>query len=151
MQPAWRRTWMNLRTRDAQLIEHLAFLSLCQQRTSPRHAAYCTPGRRHLAATLHCSVRTITRHTSRLHRDGVIERVQRRKVEGRWQTNLYRLIARAAWGTRRLWHLIDRVASTKRVGAARRATDGTPQGPRDRTHELRQWLATQKQKLGLSP
>lgn len=117
-----RDVWNQLTAIDTRLLDELAFLSRLTQQQSPRRASYCVPGRAWLAQRLNCSVETITRHTRKLRDLGLLDKLQRRPVAGRWQTCLYRLIHPAAW---KLAALRQRI-----VGVANRLSKVTALAPR---------------------
>jgi len=52
---------------------------------------YCIPSQRWIASRLVCSRETVSRSVTRLSKLGLIHVIHRRKVRGRWQTNLYKL------------------------------------------------------------
>ena len=72
---------------DIRLLEEISFLA--------QDHGYSTPGRQYLSQTIGCSIRTISRHLSRLVRLGFIQRIQRsyRRSDGTIinRTNLYRI------------------------------------------------------------
>lgn len=105
-----RETWNQLTAIDARLLDALAFLARLKGKTSPTNARYATPGRRWLAAHLDCSVETITRHTTKLARLGLLTKLQRRPQAGQWQTNLYRLVSPMAWQAAALVHHVRAAA-----------------------------------------
>jgi len=105
--------WRQLSSIDIRLLEVLAYLSRLTARRSPTGASYCIPGRAWLATRLGCSRETISEHVARLARLGLIHRQQRRPVDGRWQTNLYRLIHPGAWVAARCLHVV--LATARRM------------------------------------
>lgn len=102
--------WAALSSIDLKILDELAFLCRCKAKTNLSGKPWCHPGRVWLAQRLRCSVVTISRHVSKLRRLGVLDAFQPRKVHGRWQTNVYRLVSRAAWRMARIRVLIERVA-----------------------------------------
>lgn len=100
--------WRQLKSIDFLILDHLAYLSRLRAAHSPKRAHYATPGRAWLAAKAGVSVSTITRHTTRLKALGLLDKRQRRPVEGKWQTNLYVLVGRAAWIVARSMHAMRR-------------------------------------------
>jgi len=57
---------------DFRILDELAFL--CKQQRQRTRAAYCCPGREYLAGKIGCDVGTISRHTSKLVRLGIVDR-----------------------------------------------------------------------------
>ena len=106
-----RTTWNQLSSLDIRILDELAFLSRSTATRSATGARYCYPSRPWLAQRLACSVETITRHTSKLARLGLLAKLQRRPVRGTWQTNLYRLIHPMAWAAARLRANIVRLSN----------------------------------------
>jgi hypothetical protein len=80
---------------DYRILNELSFLSKQQKRRTG--SAYCCPGREYLAAKVKCDVGTISRHTSKLVKLGILDKRQRRPIRGIWQTCLYKLVGWAAW------------------------------------------------------
>ena len=80
---------------DFRILNEIAFLSKQQKKRTG--SAYCCPGREYLAAKVGCDIGTISRHTSKLVRLGVLEKRQRRPIRGIWQTCLYKLRGWASW------------------------------------------------------
>lgn len=136
--------WQQLSTFDFRLIEQLCYLSRLRAAESPRKSHYCTPGRAWLAQRLGVSICTISRHTSRLRRLGVLDKLQRRPVRGRWQTCLYAVVNPAAWAVRRVRALIlnvsHRVAKVRHIASPEETL--TPQTDRER--DFRERLARLK-------
>ena len=92
-----RETWNKLRGADMRLLDEIGYLSRIAAQRSPKRAHYAMPGRRWLAERLGCSVRTVTRITTKLAHLGILNKRQRRPVRGRWQTCLYACVAPAGW------------------------------------------------------
>ena len=80
---------------DFRILNEIAFLSKQQQKRTG--SVYCCPGREYLAAKVGCDIGTISRHTTKLVRLGVLEKRQRRPIRGIWQTCLYKLRGWASW------------------------------------------------------
>jgi len=103
---------------DVRILEELSFLG--QER------GYSTPGRQYLADIIGCTVRTITRHLSKLVRLGYLRRQLRtyRTPDGkiRNRTNLYRVALEQA-------ARIKSFLGSFGQGKSRPATDGTPVSP----------------------
>lgn len=106
-----RTIWNQLSSLDVRILDELAYLSRLQAQKSTTGARYCVPGRRWLAERLGCSVETISEHTSRLADLGLIRKLQRRPLDGKFQTNLYRLIHPMAWMAARVARAVTRVAN----------------------------------------
>lgn len=103
-----RETWNRLSSLDLRILEELAYLCRITRQRSPTGAVYCYPGRFWLAQRTGSSVRTITRHVTKLAGLGLLSKLQRRPTAGRWQTNLYRLIHPMAWAAARVRQLVTR-------------------------------------------
>jgi len=80
---------------DFRILNEIAFLSKQQKKRTG--SAYCCPGREYLAAKVGCDIGTISRHTTKLVKLGVLEKRQRRPIRGIWQTCLYKLKGWASW------------------------------------------------------
>lgn len=80
---------------DLKLLNEISFLSRLQRKRTG--SAYCCPGRQYLADKLDIDVGTVSRHTSKLVALGVLDKRQRRRVRGVWQTCLYKLRSWQAW------------------------------------------------------
>lgn len=104
-------TWRQLSSIDLRLLDELAYLCRRTQERNRSGAAYAFPGRKYLAAKLGCSIVTVSRHVAHLTRLGILDRLQRRKWRGTWQTNLYRLIHPIAWRAARLREMLQRVTN----------------------------------------
>ncbi len=74
---------------EFKLLAELTRLSYKTKKRSPSGAFYCFPSEAYLARRVGVRRETVSRHICRLHREGFIRRTRRRKVQGRWQTNLY--------------------------------------------------------------
>jgi DNA-binding transcriptional ArsR family regulator len=96
---------------DFRLLDELAFL--CRKQRQRTGAAYCCPGREYLARKVDCDIGTISRHTTKLERLGLIEKIQRRPVRGQWRSCLYRL---RSWVS---WRLGQIAGMLRKVGKAR--------------------------------
>ena len=100
---------------DVRILEELSFLG--QER------GYSTPGRKYLANIIGCTVRTITRHLSKLVKLGYLQRQLRtfRTPDGkiRNRTNLYRVALDQAARIKAFFSALGR-------GKSGTATDGTP-------------------------
>jgi hypothetical protein len=106
-------TYQQLDGIDLKLLEEIAFL--CRQQRKRTGAAYCYPRRAYLAGKLGCDVGTISRHTSKLAGLGVLEKIQRRRIRGIWQTCLYRLRSWQAWMLGRVAGVVRKVGNFHRV------------------------------------
>jgi DNA-binding transcriptional ArsR family regulator len=100
---------------DFRLLDELTFL--CRKQRQRTGAAYCCPGREYLAGKVGCDVGTISRHTSKLERLGLLEKLQRRPVRGQWRSCLYRLRSWVSW---RLGQVAGRL---RKMGPARNRAD----------------------------
>jgi len=119
--------WRHLRSIDFALLDTIAFLSRQTARHSPKQAHYCTPGRSWLARKIGVSIGTISRHTTRLKALGMLNKLQRRPVDGKWQTNLYALRGRATWLVARSMQALhrppNRVPSNAHIAPFKRGPD----------------------------
>lgn len=80
---------------DFRILNEIAFLSKQQKRRTG--SAYCCPGREYLAGKVGCDIWTISRHTSKLERLGILIKKQRRPIRGIYQTCLYKLVKWTSW------------------------------------------------------
>lgn len=132
-----RQAWNQLTSVDIRLLDHLGYLSRRQSERSPTGATYCTPGRQYLARQLGCSVETISRHSTKLENLGIISKVQRRPIEGRWQTNLYRLTHWIAWRAASIRTMVrklaHRLSKPAHIGLSSRESINPAKGVADAT------------------
>lgn len=96
---------------DFRLLDELAFL--CKQQQKRTGAAYCCPGREYLAAKTGCDVGTISRHTTKLEKLGLLEKIQRRPVRGQWRSCLYRLRSWVSWRLGQVAGMLRKVGKGK--------------------------------------
>lgn len=82
---------------DFRVLDEITYLIRCRLKKDRRAAQYCAPGRAYLAGKIKVSIRTISRSLTKLHRLGIIKRVQRRRKDGVWQTNLYTVRKMGRW------------------------------------------------------
>ena len=80
---------------DVRVLEEIYYL--CKLRKRKGLQPYCIPGRRYLSRKTGYAIRTITRATDRLEAAGLIQKRQRRPVQGKWATNLYRPVQKRFW------------------------------------------------------
>ncbi len=106
-------TYQKLDGIDLKLLNEIAFLSRLQRKKTG--SAYCCPSRNYLAGKLGVDVGTISRHTTKLLELGVLEKIQRRRVRGIWQTCLYKLRTWQAWALGRVAGLLRKIGSHHRV------------------------------------
>jgi DNA-binding transcriptional ArsR family regulator len=99
---------------DFRLLDELAFL--CQQQRQRTGAAYCCPGREYLARKVDCDIGTISRHTSKLERLGLLEKIQRRPVRGQWRSCLYRLRSWVSWRLGQVAGMLRKVGRVRTTG-----------------------------------
>jgi len=103
---------------DIKLLEELSFLS--------QDSGYAVPSRHYLANIINCTIRTVTRHLSKLVRLGYLRRTLRtfRTPDGkiRNRTNLYRVALEQAARIKAFLKSFGR-------GKSGHSTDGTPVSP----------------------
>ena len=76
---------------DYRIIHELLFLeSLYQERTGKKDP-YSVPGQRYLAAKAGITREHASRRTQALAEMGILRKIRRRNIRGRWQTCLYRV------------------------------------------------------------
>jgi len=80
---------------DVLVLEEINYL--CKLRKRKGLAAYCIPGRKYLSRKSGYAVRTVSRATGRLEAAGLIQKAQRRPVQGQWATNLYKPVPKRFW------------------------------------------------------
>ena len=96
---------------DFRLLDELAFL--CKQQRQRTGAAYCCPGREYLATKVDCDVGTISRHTSKLEKLGLLEKIQRRPIRGQWRSCLYRLRSWVSWRLGQIAGMLRKVGKSR--------------------------------------
>jgi len=102
--------WSDLRT-----FEEISFL--CKLRRKRGLLPYAIPGRSYLSKKTGFSVRTVSRATGRLVKAGLLQKRQRRPVQGQWASNLYRPVSARFW---RLSAAIGELFSPSAVGPIHR-------------------------------
>ncbi len=80
---------------DVLVLDEINYL--CKLRKRKGLAAYCIPGRQYLSRKTGYAVRTVSRATGRLEAAGLIQKAQRRPVQGQWASNLYKPINKRFW------------------------------------------------------
>lgn len=75
---------------DFFILRKIVYLSILHGHNSPNRTIYSTPGERWLAKNTGLHRVTVSRRISYLSQKGFLAITYRRKVEGQWQTNLYR-------------------------------------------------------------
>lgn len=83
-------------------VELLYQLSQSTGRRVKSGARYCFPSQAWIAGRLGVSRRSINHVVARLRRLGILDVLHRRKKEGRWQSNLYKVINCVSWWRYRL-------------------------------------------------
>ena len=78
---------------DLYILEELAFLCKLKARTSKTGARYATPGELYLSRKVGIARENISRHVSKLRRLGILLVTPRSRVNGKRQTNLYRIVS----------------------------------------------------------
>jgi biotin operon repressor len=94
------KTFNKLDGYDLKILEQIYFLSQCQAKKSPTGAKYCTPSEKYLGKQLGISRESVSHHVVKLNKLGVLDVTHRRKVQGRWQTNLYKIVSWIWWRIR---------------------------------------------------
>lgn len=104
---------------DYRIIEQINFLSRLQAKRSPTGARYCNPGQAWLAGRLDRSRQTICTRIRKLYHLGILDVTHRRKKQGHWQTNLYKIVQYPRWGVARVSNLLrtlsNRVKNTRHI------------------------------------
>lgn len=90
---------------DYRIIEQIDFLCRLQAKRSPTGARYCNPGQAWLATRLDRSRQTICTRIRKLYLLGILSVTHRRKKQGHWQTNLYKIVQYTGWGWKRVHNL----------------------------------------------
>ena len=85
------RSTIQLDASIRQLLTNTVFIIVLQALRKGKNTKYCTIGRKYLSRTTGVSLATVTGYTNRLHRMMLIEKTIRRKVNGMWQSNMYKL------------------------------------------------------------
>ncbi len=80
---------------DVRVLEEIYYL--CKLRKRKGLTAYCIPGRRYLSKKTGYAIRTVSRATGRLEAAGLIQKAQRRPIQGQWATNLYKPVPKRFW------------------------------------------------------
>jgi hypothetical protein len=99
---------------DFRLLDELAYL--CNQQRQRTGAAYCCPGRDYLAGKVGCDRGTISRHTTKLERLGVLEKIQRRPLRGQWRSCLYRLRSWVGWRLGQVAGMLRKIGKARAPG-----------------------------------
>lgn len=76
---------------DCKILEIIEHMCRIQSKKSPSKAWYCYPSEEWIANKLGRTRETISRSIQKLSKLDLIYVTHRRKFQGRWQTNLYRL------------------------------------------------------------
>lgn len=112
---------------DYRIIEQIHFLSRLQAKRSPTGARYCNPGQAWLAGRLGRSRQTICRRVRKLYHLGILDITHRRKKQGHWQTNLYKIVQWPKWGVARVSNLLRTLAHrVKKTGHIALLPKGAP-------------------------
>lgn len=83
-------------------VELLYQLSQSTGRRVKSGARYCFPSQAWIAGRLGVSRRSINHVVARLRRLGILDVIHRRRKEGHWQSNLYKVINCVSWWRYRL-------------------------------------------------
>lgn len=112
---------------DYRVLEQIDFLSKLQARKSPTGARYCNPGQAWLAKTLGRSRQTINVRVRKLYHLGILSITHRRKKQGHWQTNLYKIVQYTGWGWARVHNLLTTLRNrVKKAGHIAPPPKGAP-------------------------
>lgn len=82
---------------DLRLLEEIDFLSRCQAKKSIIGAKYCTPSEKYLSKKSNLSRENVSRHITKLKKLGILSVTHRRPKNGRWTTNLYKIVSYVFW------------------------------------------------------
>lgn len=107
---------------DLRILEEMNFLSRLQAKKSRTGAKYCTPGEEYLGEKVGLSRSRVSDHICKLEKLGLLQVQRRRPINGRWQTNLYKIINWCWW---RMAAILRKTTGKKR----RRAAAETPRNP----------------------
>lgn len=88
-------TYHRLDGHDFRLLDELAYL--CKLRQKHVGASYCTPSTSYLSAKLGIVRESVSRHITKLTKLGILSVTHRRKRDGTWLTNLYKIVKWEAW------------------------------------------------------
>jgi len=132
------KTFNKLDGYDLKILEQIYFLSRCQAKKSPTGARYCTPSEKYLGNQLGISRESVSHHVVKLNNLGVLDVTHRRKLHGRWQTNLYKIVSWIWWRIRQATKslrtrphrvkLASHIATPVRVNNNRMEEKGGPSG-----------------------
>lgn|SRR4030042_54175 len=75
---------------DYLILRKIVFIALLHGHNSPNRTIYATPGEAWIAEHTGYHRNTISRRVSYLQKKGYLAITYRRKLDGQWQTNLYR-------------------------------------------------------------
>jgi predicted transcriptional regulator len=102
---------------DIKLLEELSFLG--------QDSGYSLPGRQYLSGVVGCSIRTVSRHISKLCRLGFLQRIQRsyRRADGSvvGRSNLYRIACGIGERIKNFFGAVGKRISTPSTGGPRLA------------------------------
>jgi len=80
-----------LSLRQTHLIGRVVYLSLLHGVQSSRRGVYCVPSEKYLSKDAFCARETVSRNITVMKKLGLLKVTQRRPVDGRFSTNLYKL------------------------------------------------------------
>lgn len=81
----------HLSLRQVHLVGRVVYLSLLHGVNSSRRGVYCVPSEKYLSKDAYCARETVSRNITTIKKLGLLRVIQRRPVEGRFSTNLYKL------------------------------------------------------------
>lgn len=88
------QVYTNLETlNDILIYEELGFITWNARKKTGKLSPPIQPGREYLGKKARCSIRTVSRSTSRLEKLGFLRKSQHRRHDGTWRSNWYRLAA----------------------------------------------------------
>jgi biotin operon repressor len=111
------KTFQQLDGYDLKLLEEIHFLSQLQAKKSPTGAKYCNPSQVYLSKKLGISRESISHHVTKLHKLGVLDVTHRRKLHGRWQTNLYKIVSWVWWRIRQAMKALRTLPHRVKLGS----------------------------------
>lgn len=111
MMPEPRATINKLTGRAMQLLSEMQFLESLTNPKTGRKRGYCFPSQSWFAKRLGVCRETANRVIANLYRLGIIDKTRRRKLNGHWQTCLYKIRAFPTWGKVRCIRLLASIGS----------------------------------------
>lgn len=110
---------MRFSRRQVYILTRIIFISLLHSTSAKSHAVYCVASEKYLANAVDCTRETVSRNIRLLKEFKFLDVTNRRKVDGRWSTNLYK-IGTLLWSliqdvTTRFFSIVNRVTSASHI------------------------------------